>query len=562
MAAPNPPATLGFEEASRQLLSEGSPFALAEEEVRGERMQVYARRPPHLRALLEGSVEKGDAEYLVFDDGRRFSYAEHARCVASVAAALRERFGVGKGDRVAILGANCPEWILTHWALVSLGAVNVAMNGWWAGDEIRYGLELSEPELLVADERRLARLEGESPGVPTVVIERDFSALVDHDHDRAAPLPDVEIREDDPAVLLFTSGTTGRPKGALISHRNIVAFTMTTLFLGARRMMTEPRPLRAPGATLAVFPLFHLSGLFGSTTAGLAGGAKLVWPTGRFDAGKVLRLSREEDVTNWSGAATHVFRLLDHPDFASFDASSLTGLGIGGSATTPEFVRRAGEGAPQLRGTFGSGYGSSETGGLVSYANSAMLAEASDCVGPPLPTVQVKIVDDEGEELPPGGEGHIAVRSPMVMLGYWRNDEANAESFLPGGWVKTGDVGRMEDGRLHLASRKRDLILRGGENIYPIEIENRLEQHPGVLEAAVLGVEHPELGQEVKAVVVPRPGNVLEADEVRRFVAEKLASYKVPALVEVRAEPLPRNATGKVMKHVLSGEGENTFVEE
>ncbi len=549
-----------FEEASRQLLSEGSPFALREEEVRGERMHVYAQRPPHLRALLERSVEKGDAEYLVFDDGRRFSYAEHERCVASVAAALRERFGVGKGDRVAILAANCPEWILTHWALVSLGAVNVAMNGWWAGDEIRYGLELSEPKLLVADERRLARLEGADPGVPTVLIERDFARLLEHD--RSAPLPDVEIDEDDPAVLLFTSGTTGRPKGALISHRNVVAFTMTTMFLGARRMMTEPRPLRAPGATLAVFPLFHLSGLFGSTTAGLAGGAKLVWPTGRFDAGKVLKLSREEDVTNWSGAATHIFRLLDHPDFASFDASSLTGVGIGGSATTPEFVRRAGEGAPHLRGTFGSGYGSSETGGLVSYANSAMLAEASDCVGPPLPTVRVKIVGDDGEDLPDGAEGHIAVRSPMVMLGYWRNDEANAESFLPGGWVKTGDVGRIEGGRLHLASRKRDLILRGGENVYPVEIENRLEQHPGVLEAAVIGVDHPELGQEVKAVVVPRPGRTLEADEVRGFVAEKLAAFKVPAHVEVRAEPLPRNATGKVLKHVLSGEAENTFVEE
>ncbi len=549
-----------FEEASRQLLSEASPFALREEEVRGERMHVYAQRPPHLRALLERSVEKGDAEYLVFDDGRRFSYAEHERCVASVAAALRERFGVGKGDRVAILAANCPEWILTHWALVSLGAVNVAMNGWWAGDEIRYGLELSEPKLLVADERRLARLEGADPGVPTVVIERDFARLLEHD--RGAPLPDVEIDEDDPAVLLFTSGTTGRPKGALISHRNVVAFTMTTMFLGARRMMTEPRPLRAPGATLAVFPLFHLSGLFGSTTAGLAGGAKLVWPTGRFDAGKVLKLSREEDVTNWSGAATHIFRLLDHPDFASFDASSLTGVGIGGSATTPEFVRRAGEGAPHLRGTFGSGYGSSETGGLVSYANRAMLAEARDCVGPPLPTVRVKIVGDDGEDLPDGAEGHIAVRSPMVMLGYWRNDEANAESFLPGGWVKTGDVGRMEGGRLHLASRKRDLILRGGENIYPVEIENRLEEHPGVLEAAVIGVDHPELGQEVKAVVVPRPGRTLESDEVRGFVAEKLAAFKVPAHVEVRAEPLPRNATGKVLKHVLSGEAENTFVEE
>mgnify|MGYP002624335501 CR=1 FL=1 len=234
----NPAPPMEFAEAQARLTAPGAPFELAEETVLGERMLVYKNRARSLRELLERSRAHGDTTYFVFDDGRRVTYAEHLRVVASVAAALRDRYGVRKGDRVAILAANCPEWIVTYWATVSLGAIAVGMNGWWAADEIEYGLEVSEPKLLVADERRLARLGGKSPGVPTVVAERDFGALWNHDLDAA--LPDVPIAEDDPAVILFTSGTTGRPKAAVISHRCIVAFVMTSFFLGARRAMTEP----------------------------------------------------------------------------------------------------------------------------------------------------------------------------------------------------------------------------------------------------------------------------------------------------------------------------------
>ena len=315
---------------------------------------------------------------------------------------------------------------------------------------------------------------------------------------------------------------------------------------------------------LAVYPLFHVSGMFGTTTTGLAGGTTSVWPVGRFDAKKVIALSKEHGITSWAGAATHIFRLLDamdEPD-ADFDPSVLSNVGIGGSATTPELIRRTEERLPQLRGTFGSGYGSTETGALVSYANNAMLKADPHCVGPPLPTVSVRILDDEGKDLPEGVDGHIFVRSPLVMLGYWRNDEANRKTFLDGRWLDTGDFGRIENGMLYLASRKRDLILRGGENIYPIEIENRSEEHPDVAEVAVVGVDHVELGQEVKAIVVPRPGADPDPEALRAFVCETLAYFKVPQYVELRREPLPRNATGKVMKHVLTGDAENTFVEE
>jgi acyl-CoA synthetase (AMP-forming)/AMP-acid ligase II len=478
---------LSLDEAQARLLAPGSPFELVEEEVLGERLKVHKQRARSLRELLARSAAHGDAEYLVFDDGRRLSYAEHLRVVASVAAALRDRYGIQKGDRVAVLAANCLEWIITYWATVSLGGTLVGMNGWWTADETRYGLDLAEPKLLIADKRRLARLQGDDPGVPTVVVESEFATLSEFALD--AGLPDVPLVEDDPAVLLFTSGTTGRPKGALLSHRNVIAFVMASFFIAARRALTEPRPPRPPGALLAVFPLFHVSGLFGSTTTALAGGQKTVWPTGRFDATRVIQLSKQENITNWAGAATHISRLLDHPDFTTFDSSLLTNVGIGGSASTPELIRRTEERVPHLRGTFGSGYGATESGGLISFANNAMLREEPNCVGPPLPGIEVRISDGAGNELPEGAEGHICARSPMVMLGYWRDPEANAESILPGRWLKTDDIGHLEGDRLYLASRKRDLILRGGENVYPIEVENRLEEHPGVLEVAVFGVD-------------------------------------------------------------------------
>jgi len=554
------PSRPSFEEASRQLLASGSPFELAEETVLGETMDVYKTRVHSLRELLANSAVHGDKEYLVFSDGRRWTYEEHLRDVTSVAAALRERYDIQPGDHVAILAANMPEWILTYWATVSLGAVVIAMNGWWAADEIRYGLELTKPKLILADRKRIERLEDLQVDTPILCFEDQFEAL--RTHDPAAPLPTDPIAEDDPALLLFTSGTTGRPKGGLISHRTLVGFMMTSFFIGAVRSMTEPQSANPPGAILAPFPLFHLSGTMGLTTSSLAGGAKTVWPMGRFDPAKIIELSRTENVTSWNGATTHLFRLLDHPEIEQIDTTQFTAVGIGGSASTPELLRAVDERFPHLENSLGSGYGSTESGGLISYANRSMLREAANCVGPPLPTVRIKIVDEAGEPLPDGENGRICVRSPLVMLEYLNNREANAESMLPGRWVDTGDVGHLEGGRLYLESRMRDMIIRGGENIYPAEIENRIELHPEVAEVAVYGVDERELGQRVKAVVIPIPDASPSEESIREFAAATLAYFKVPEIIEIRTEPLPRNATGKVMKHVLSGLGKNTFVED
>jgi acyl-CoA synthetase (AMP-forming)/AMP-acid ligase II len=546
-------------ETTRRITGPGMPFEIVEEEVLGERLPVYAHRAHSMREILAGAERHGDRDCYVFGDGTRLRFDELVPQVASLAAALRDRHGIGPGDRVAVCAANCREWLMTFWAVGALDAVLVAMNGWWTGAEMRNALELTEPQLLVMDPKRHERLDGD-PGVPLLLTDRDFTGLFD---DAGAALPDVPIAEDDPFILIFTSGTTGRPKAAVLSHRSVISYLMEQSFIAARGMamagITTP-PSGPPTARLAPYPLFHVSGM-SMAVSSVMSGSPTVWPLGRFDAGNVLALTRDERISVWGGGTTHVVRLLQHPDIETIDPTQITSVGIGGSATPPDVIRQIEERFPHLAGSVSSGYGSTETG-LISWAPGWMLKASPACVGPLMPTSQARITDDDGTVLPPGAEGNIEARSWMGMLGYWRNDAADAETVRPGRWIRTGDFGRLEDGILFIASRKRDLIIRGGENIYPFEIEHRLDEHEEVVEAAAYGVDDPVHGQVVKAVVVVAPGSSLTADEVRAFCAETLASYKVPEQVEVRTEPLPRTANGKVMKQVLAGEVESSFIEE
>ncbi len=546
----------------------GMPFEIVQEDVLGERLPVFANRPHSMREILRGADRFGDRDCYVFGDGYRLPFDRLIPQVASLATALRDRHGIGAGDRVAVCAANCREWLMTFWAVAALDAVLVAMNGWWTGAEMRTALDLTEPKLLVMDEKRRERLDGD-PGVPVLIAERDFAALFD---DASATLPDVPIAEDDPFILIFTSGTTGRPKAAVLSHRSVISYLMEQSFIAARGMAmagistaSVPPPSDSPDAPpptvrLAPYPLFHVSGMSMAVSTVMSG-SPTVWPLGRFDPANVLQLTRDEGISVWGGGVTHVVRLLQHSDIETIDAGRISSVGIGGSATPPDVIRQIEERFPHLESAISTGYGSTETG-LISWAPGWMLKAAPDCVGPLMPTSQARITDDDGAEVPPGVEGNIEARSWMSMLGYWHNDAANAETVRPGRWIRTGDFGRFDDGILFIASRKRDLIIRGGENIYPFEIEHRLDEHDEVLEAAVYGVDDPVHGQVVKAVVVVAPGSSLTEDEVRAFCAVTLASYKVPTEVELRTEPLPRTANGKVMKQVLAGQAENTFIEE
>ena len=572
-------------EIEARLTAPGAPFEIVEEEVFGAPIRVFKERVPSLRALLAASAAHGDAEYLVCDDGRRTSYAENLRRVAKLAAALRDQFGVRPGDRVAILAANCPEWIETFWATVSLGAIAVGLNGWWVRDEILYGLEDSEPKLLVGDAKRLARIAGaalprvEGSEVRVVEIGRDFDALWNHDRDVA--LPDAPIAEDDAATILYTSGTTGRPKGAVSTHRGILAMVRLQVFHGVRMMMKAAADTAARGVSLGgggavarpcslvSAPLFHVSGLYPGAVTSLANGLKTVWTTGRFDPVRVMQLIAAERVTAWGPMGTMMHRVLSHPDFGRHDLSSITQLGSGGAPLPAELFARMREAFPNARASVAIGYGLTESTAVATINGSDELVARPDSVGRPLPTVDVEIRDADGKPVSEGTEGEICLRGALVMREYWRRPRETAETIGPGRWLRTGDVGRLEDGYLYINSRRRDLILRGAENVYPAEIEQALEAHDAVREAAVVGVDHPELGQEVKAIVVV-PEEVLRGanaermltEELSRWVAGRLAYFKVPAHWEFRSAPLPRNATGKVLKNILTSGALSPFVEE
>jgi acyl-CoA synthetase (AMP-forming)/AMP-acid ligase II len=544
--------------ADAVLTSPGMPYEIVEEDVLGVRMPVFKHRHANLRdQLLHGAQTYGDNDLYVWSDGRRQTFTGLIGEVAEVAAGLRDRYGIGKGSRVAICAANCPEWILTFWACAVLDAVVVAMNGWWTGAEMRNALDVTTPHLLVVDEKRRARLEGADIGIPVVVIEHDWKDVAVA---AVTELPVVEIHEDDPFELLFTSGTTGRPKAAILSHRAVIAYIQLQPY-GATRAAhiagldrPSPQPVR-----LAVFPLFHVSGL-STVVGGVELGSKSVWLLGRFDPAAAIKLTKREGINMWGGGLAHVMKLLEHPDATTVDATQIWSVNIGGSATPPHLIDRAEELFPHLVGRTQSGYGATEAG-LITQATHWMLRAAPDCAGTPYPTVAIRITDDDSAVVPNGEYGNVEVRSPQNIPAYWNNPEATVGTVRAEAWVRTGDFGRYEDGLLFISSRVRDLIIRGGENIYPFEIENRLDEHPEVVESAVFGIDSAVYGQEVKAVVVVRPGAEVDADELRAFCAAQLASYKIPAVIEITEGSLPRTASGKVMKHVLSGAA-NTQIEE
>ncbi len=568
---------MSIAEADAMLTGPGGFFEIVTETVNGVEMGVVASPHSSLRDLLAASMNHGgdgSTRYYLFDDGRSATFAENISHAAAVAAGLTERYGIEPGDRVGLLGANQPGWIQGFWGTVSAGAIAVAMNGWWKGDEIRYGLDLTEPKVLIADRRRLERLDGD-PGIPVITMDSgdanpggaDPVDSVDSliDAYGGAALPDIPIAVDDPAAILFTSGTTGRPRGAVQTHRNFFAYLNCAYMIGARQFVRFPgESMDVGGPTLACSPLFHVSGLHACAVMAVGAGFNHLWTTGRYDAEKILRLTEEHGIARWSGVTTQVWRLVEHPRLHDYDVSSVISIGGGGSMWSPELQEICRSALPHARTSVTVGYGLTESSGLATSAADDVLKSHPDSVGYPLPTVGVRITDDGGDHLPDGAVGNICLSGPMVTPGYWNDPAATADT-IRDGWLRTGDYGYVRDGLLFLVSRRSDLIIRGGENIYPTEIEQRLDAHPAVAESAVVGVEHRELGQEVKAVVVVAASETPADDlvtELRAWVAATLADIKVPAHWELRTEPLPRNATGKVLKQVVQGAAEYDFIEE
>lgn len=542
-------------DAARQaLLGPGARFELVTEDVLGVPTEVFAQRRRSLRDSLSAAADTfGERTYLATAD-RDYSFAETARLAGHLARRFADQYGIGPGDRVAVAGANSAEYAMVVWATISLGAINVGLNGWWTSTELQYGIDLTTPKLVLADGPRLARLaDVDLRGAPLLALE----TILDDVPDGPSDLPDVALAEDDPFLILFTSGTTGRPKGAVLSHRNFLHFSQSGLLSGAIGVMlggVMPDP-DVQIASLMVGPLFHVSGIVPLTFSMDNGTRQVLPPPGRWSETTHLELTARHRIQLWSGVPTQFWRLLQHPDFESYDLSCVTAAGGGGANFPPDLVRLFQEKMPGI--SLRNGYGMSETAGMGTVTVGPMFLAQPDAVGTanPATTVEIRGYDDSGEmvALAEGEVGEIHLRTAAVFLGYWNDEQATRDALVDGRWYRTGDFGRIENGQLYLESRMRDLIIRAGENIYPPEIENRLIEHPDIEDVAVIGVSHQVLGQEVMAIVVARPGAELTVADVQQFAAAALSAYKVPTHVVFRAE-LPYTQSGKVLKHELERE--------
>jgi long-chain acyl-CoA synthetase len=579
--SPTPPSHF---EATAQLTAPGQMFEIDRATVDGIEMAVWKHAPASLRQIFDLSLGHGAKDFLVYED-QRLTFDEHYRLASTLAHRLFDA-GVTKGDRVAIASRNLPEWVAAFWGSMIIGAVVVPLNAWWTTDELLYGLADSGTSVLFVDEERLERVRprlDELENVRDVIVFREdhshsaqLSAHVGRvqivsfeefvgDVDPAAVPPEVELMADDDATMFYTSGTTGRPKGALGTHRNANTNIMNLFFRGqvaALRSANDESTQVAPAvqnANLLNVPLFHATGCLAVMTTSTIAGAKIVLMH-HFDATKALRLIESEKITSIGGVPTIAMQILDHPDFDSFDTSSITSVTYGGAPAPPDLVRRIKAHFPV--GQPGNGYGLTETSAGVCFnAGPDYVAKPSSC-GPVVPVCEVAIVpeDFEGDEPPedrprgPEVVGELWVKGPNVVRGYWNKPEATAKVFTKG-WMHTGDVARIDDeGFVYIVDRAKDMIIRGGENIYSVIVEAAIFDHPDVADCAVVGLPHPTMGEEVAAVIVLRPGRVIEAEELARHVATKLAKFEVPTKFFFYSTPLPRNPQGKVLKRELRDE--------
>ncbi|MEM9132150.1 MAG: class I adenylate-forming enzyme family protein [Actinomycetota bacterium] len=554
-----------------QLTAPGAQFAWSEQEVRGMTMRVFDAAPPDMRFIWELSAGYADQPYLVFED-ETLTYAEAHAVVRRLAQVLAEDHGVGRGDRVAIAMRNYPEWVLAYWATVCLGAAVVGVNAWWTSAELEYGLGDSRPRVIIADDERVERLlpildglRAEGP-LSLITVRSDGELPADavrwSDVIDAAEAPDalppVEIDPDDDVCIFYTSGTTGFPKGAQLTHRGSVHNLMHCAFAAAASAAAtalvageEPDPTPPTPTIMAPTPLFHVTANNCLLHPGTLTGAKMVF-LHRWDAGRALELIEREAVTTFSAVPTMSRELLAHPDWDKRDVSSLATMGGGGAAVQPDLVDKINAADGEKAAT--TGYGLTETHGIITAVGHAFFQARPSSVGPVMPTVEAKVVDPVGDEVPPGERGELCVKGPIVIKGYLNKPKATAEAIVDG-WFRTGDIVYLdEDGFVHIVDRAKDMVLRGGENIYCAEVEAAVYEHPSVAETVVFGVPDERLGETVGVAIHLAEDTTLTEEELRAHLQPLLAKYKIPEHVWFRPDPLPQNASGKFLKRTVRDE--------
>ncbi len=553
------------DEIKALLCAPGEPFEMEMVDIEGVATRVWKNAHPSLAALAEHARGHGDSEFLIFED-ERVTYANWYRAVAALAVEL-QNIGVTKGDRVSLAMRNLPEWPVIFFAAASIGAIVVPLNAWWTDQELVFGLENSQTSVLLCDAERWDRISphlADLPDLKHVIVARSQSELApaarqletiigrpnDYGNLPDQNLPAVDIAPDDAATIFYTSGTTGQPKGALGSHRNLTTNAISSGYaatVGALRRGNElPEPTVRVGLT--VIPMFHCTACSATMMPTVHGGHKMIF-LHKWDTVKAMEIIEREKVNATGGVPFIAWQLIEHPDREKYDLSSIDSISYGGAPSAPELARKIFEVFGALPG---NGWGMTETTATVTGHSAEDYLNRPTSCGPPVAAADLKVMsEDASEEMPIGEVGELWARGPMVVKGYWRRPDATAETFVDG-WVRTGDLARLDDeGFCYIVDRAKDMIIRGGENIYSSEVENVLYDHPAVMDAALVGIDHKMLGEEPAAIVQLVPGQQATEAELQAWVRERLANFKVPVKILFRTESLPRNANGKILKKDL-----------
>ena len=558
--------SMTFLEANAAVTGPGQIFELIDGEVRGVKMKVFKNAPAHLGQVFAGSRGHGDKTFLVYED-EIITFAQAADRIDALASLLVNVYGVKKGDRVAVAMRNFPEWVMSFAAIISVGAINVSMNSWWTEDEMDFALEDSGATVLICDQQRFdigaASCVKKNVKVLVVRAEKPLPAGVDK-WEEVLPLgdkhPGADISPDDDATILYTSGTTGRPKGAVSTHRAIISSIMAfsarnTIFQMSGTKLKDVDGPEVPTSFILIVPLFHVTGCVPVMLSCFVAGLKLAIMY-KWDPEKALEMIEREKITNFVGVPTQSWDLVNSPAFEKYDTSSLRAVGGGGAPSPTSLVGKVNDkvknGNPQL------GYGMTETNAFGPAITGSDYLSHPTSTGRASWPMLVEVRDENLKPVPTGQSGEIWFFGPMLIRGYWNRPDATAETIVDG-WLRSGDLGRLDaDGYVYVEDRVKDMILRAGENVYGAEVESAIYEHPAVHEAAVFGVPHERLGEEVGVAILPNDGMTLTPEELWAFLDAKIAKFKIPTQVVIMTEPLPRNAAGKFLKrelqqHVVKG---------
>nr|WP_299850082.1 class I adenylate-forming enzyme family protein [Sphingomonas bacterium] len=546
------------------LTAPGAPFEMTEIEALGRRVRSYVRMPADLRGVFDASRAFGDRDLLVFED-ERLSFEAHWRAANAFGRALADRFAVGKGDRVAVAMRNYPEWSICAWGALAIGAVLVPLNAWESSETLALLLDDCGAKVAVVDGERLLQVQKAGSVAAALVVSRaeatagtvTLESLIGPAAHYATlpdtPLTDPALAPDDLATIFYTSGTTGRPKGAAGTHRNILTNYVNTGFRAARAAARRGGPIPAGPSSalrrlLLPMPFFHVTGFHSTLMPALANGATIHCMY-KWDVAKALDIIARERINGLNLVPTLAWQLSDALVTGGHDVSSIDLVGYGGAAAAPELAQRMRDAFPNAHA--GQGYGATETSSLVAANSHEDMMAHPGSVGTVVPCCDLRIVDADGDDAPIGAPGELWVRGPNIVTGYWNMPEATAESFADG-WYRTGDIARIdEEGFITILDRLKDMLIRGGENIYCVEIEDCLASHADVAEAAVFGVPERVLGEVVGAAIFLRDGATADAQALADHVRARLAAHKVPVVIDFHDQPLPRNAAGKLLKREI-----------